>query len=101
AVLGRADELAAGLGDHALRHLVIEGAAAHAVARIEYAHLVPSLCELARGGEAGETRAHDRHLHAALPALGRPGARREHESRAGGGAGAKELATGEGRSHAS
>ena len=74
AVLCRPDELAAGLGDHALRHLVVERAAAHPVARLEHAHLVPSLRELARGGEAGEARAHDHHLDPALPALGRLGA---------------------------
>jgi hypothetical protein len=98
-VLSRSDVLAARLGDHVLGHVVVERAAAHAVARLEHAHLVARHRELARGGQAGQSGADDGHFHAALlargVALGRGAGAGQCERGAGGCAGTEELPTGQ------
>src|SRR5204863_3471459 len=75
---------------------VVEQPAADAVARLEHAHLLALLRQVAGGGEAGDPRADDHHVHAALLALalGRGGAR-EPERSACRARGSDETSTGD------
>ena len=61
-ILGGSDPLPAHLHDLTAADVGVERPTAHAIARLEDNHLETGGHEVERGGESGQSRAHDRHV---------------------------------------